>query len=111
MYIRVEDNCGSKSYTQADVTISLNGANSATSAKLTFAKQGGGDVRMYTSTGTSSQTTSFDWTSGTTTCKRYVGANSANGGAGTLVATQLVLKYNNFDFIVDIADITINNPS
>ena len=111
VYIQQETNCGSTSYTQADVTITLNGANSATSAKLTFAKQGGGDVRMYTTTGTSSQTTSFDWTSGTTTCKRYVGVNSSSGGAGTLIATQLVLKYNNFDFIVDIADITINNPS
>ena len=120
VYFGSADSSGCSSitnYTQPHVTITLAGYGQASGATLTFAKSGGGTVHLYTSNGGTSTVNTFTWTANGT-CQRYVGYYKSKSAqtddhtvAGTLTATELVLTYSGMTFKVDIADITINNPS
>ena len=88
----------------------------ATGATLTFAEENGGTVRLYTSNGGSTATSSYSWTANGT-CQRWVGYYKSNSGAtetktpaGRLTATELVLTDAAGTYTFDIIDITIDNP-
>ena len=111
-----EGSCGVTNYKQPSVVITLDKIGKASGASLQFTRTGGGDVMLYTSNGGTTATDTYQWT-GNGACTRWVGYfRSVTGGdtytaTGTLVATKLVLTFNNMSFEVDIPDITINNPS
>ena len=110
-------------YTSAKATITLTGYGSADGAKLTFTtNRSDGVVYLYAdgqhnkgNSGT--RTDSYEWTK-EGDCLRFVGwvnqkdnATDEHAEAGTLTATELILTFGNATYKVDIADITINNPS
>lgn len=113
--------CNVTNYRHPYVTITLSGFGEASGATMTFSKDGGGEVLLYTKAGNDSnaRTTTYAWTENGE-CKRYVGTwESKTGGdsktaAGKLIATELVLTDpddSSKTYTVDIPDITINNPS
>ena len=115
-----ETTCGITyhNYSQANVTLNLTGYGNASGAKLTFAENKGGDVRLYLNKedADNKRVNNFSWT-GNGDCLRWVGYwNSQTGtdratAAGTIKATELVLTYDDVDYTVDIDDITINKPT
>ena len=120
VYIRkTTGTCNVTNYKPANVTITLAGYGNASSAKLQFTTSNGdGKVHLYEESqknnGTATDAYQWDKDGG---CLRHVGYwKSQTGGdsktaAGTLTATTLKISYNNIDYVVDIADITIKNPS
>lgn len=104
------------------VMMTLENANGAV-AELEFESESGGEVRLYENTSVSwattkpvNQNSKFQWGSGETSCKRYVGygeiinaRNDEKTPAGTLIANQMVLTYNGEKYTVPVS-ITINNP-
>lgn len=108
--------CGTN-YSQPYVSITLDDKGEATSAYLQFAASSGGTVHLYTSNGGSTATDKYEWTANGA-CQRWVGyyksktaSTDDKTAAGKLTAGTLVLVYNNVNYTVDIADITIDNPS
>lgn len=112
-------------------TLTINGmGNFATKATLAFAKDGGGDVHMYTKytedsggktawTNSNDRVSTFEWASDGTACKRYIGeldngsgtnGNDKKTAAGTLKANVLVVTYNGKTYSFTIPQVTIHNP-
>ena len=107
-------------YTPADVTITLTGYGFASGAKLEFTTNNSdGKVHLYEESqkDEGKATNPYSWT-GDGACKRYMGYWESKTGtdekipAGTLTATELVLTdASGVKYVVDVPDITINNPS
>ena len=104
-------------YQQPYVTITLAGYGKAESAALVFTESNNGTVRLYTTNGGSTSTTSYAW-SGNGTCQRYVGyyknvkaGNDDHTVAGTLTANQLKLTSNGKTYYVSISSMYSNTNS
>jgi hypothetical protein len=116
-----EESCGITyhNYSHPTVTIGLADMGNAKEATLKFKESTSGTVHLYSSKSNGGETTnrtdSYTWSSDGN-CLRYVGyLNQLTGNdrvtpAGTITATELVLTFNNVQYTVDIADITIINP-
>ena len=85
---------------------------------LTFARSGGGDIYLHTSSSqTSGFTNSYQWTS-SDLCTRYVGkykkgsscSSTSFEGSGTLTASSLTITMGNYTYTMSISTVTINNP-
>lgn len=111
------------SYDHPTVTITLSGFGNAANDKkatLTFARDGGGTVHLYTSAAQeeSKAVTGYTWTKDGDV-KMYVGLmttsnavqDASKTAAKTLKATELTLTDGTFTYTVDVEDITISNPS
>lgn len=103
-------------YSLPTVTLTLNGYGSASGATLNFSKSGGGDFYISSSASTMVKNGNYTWTADGNAV-RYIGywktisaATDDKTASGTMVATELLLTYGNDTYIVDITDITINNP-
>ena len=116
-----ETSCGItyNNYQPAYVEITLAGIGQASEAKLEFTTSNtDGVVHLYEESqkDDGTNTTAYTWTANGK-CRRYMGWWESKTGsdektaAGTLKATILVLTFDNVPYTVDIADITINNPS
>ena len=120
--------CGTN-YKNGSVTINLTGLGSASGADLVFSVISGNstsNINLFASqnVAASNRTDRYSWTADGN-CTRYVGVwKSATGGdtveaAGTIKATQLIVKKGSTNFTFTIAkvttsqsaDITITNPS
>ena len=114
-------------------TLTINGISTASKAVLTFAKEGGGDVQMFTKynqdsawsggngwwTDESNRVNTYEWTADATSCKRFIGymdndsgtnGNDKKTAAGTLKANVLVVTYNGKTYSFTIPQVTIHNP-
>lgn len=107
-------------FTPPTVELQLTGIGSASSAYLTFSRQGGGtDNMLYTDKGGKTSINTYTWTADNKVT-RYVGYFSGGTGddtkvaAGTITATVLTLEYKNGNatetYTVTIPGIVINNP-
>ena len=99
--------------TQPSVTINLSNIGNATSATLSFPE---GSHIYASNSGKDTTTSQYIWTKDGD-CIRYIGqwksvtGNDSRTVAGTITATTLTVNCGDLGtFIVDIADITINNP-
>lgn len=111
-------------------SLTLSGLGGASKATLTFAKEGGGDVHLYTRytedsggktawTNSNDRVSTYEWTTDNSICKRYVGeldngageyGNDKKTAAGTLKGSALELTYDGQTYSFTIPEITINNP-
>ena len=115
-------------------TLTITGMGNAASATLEFAKTGGGQVEMYkkytednpgqanttawANPDSTDRTNAYEWTNGTTTCKRFIGRMDNGAGsndsdtkvvAGELTAQTLVLSYDiNGDGVAETHTVTIS---
>ena len=99
--------------TQPSVTINLSNIGNATSATLSFPE---GSHIYASNSGSDTTKSQYQWTKDGD-CIRYIGqwksvtGNDSRTVAGTITATTLTVNCGDLGtFIVDIADITINNP-
>ena len=111
---------GNYTYEQPYVTLSISGMGNASKATLTFIKSNE-TVLLYAKEKSGDPISTYEWTNGTTTCKRWVGKyTSGLGGigdsmtvAGTITADTLTLTDSAGIIYTLILDnpITISNPS
>lgn len=99
--------CGSKSYDQPYISITLSDIGYATNATLTFNTYptSGGDVQLYSQEESdNSKTSSFDWTANGS-CTRYAGSWSSKSaaGVGTLQADTLEITADGVTYTVRLS--------
>lgn len=118
VYCETNRGLNGKITTHPSVTLVLNNMGNAESASLTFTTSNNGAVYMYTGQSMSGQTNAYTWTTGNSSCQRFIGqyraSSSCRGmtrvGAGTLTASVITLTYGGETYTVTIDAITISNP-
>ena len=118
----------------AEVTLTLEAVTGVTAAQLSFGGGSSSTPHIYKNYGTSAtswdadttdQTSTYEWSSGSGECMRYIGKISGAYGtnifsgdtesdakvaAGTLRSSNLTLTYGGIQYTVSYPGITINNP-